>query len=179
MHTGGPPDTKTTHSITTSLFQLNRGLVSHFKHFGSIRLGLDIQSPSIHYQKSCAGLLTDDRKTEPIPSRSWQTHKRIEKTTPKLWDTKTLDRGASTAPTGAQSRGVLTRSSRVRASHTHVDPEEMSWSQSGLAEAREEVRWVYSQQREGHPQRCKVRGDTGLPENSKYPVLEYKHSSDV
>lgn len=78
----------------------------------------------------------------------------------------------------AEQRRV-TRSNRGRASHTHVDPEKMSWSQSGLAEAREEVRRVYSQQREGHPQRCKVRADTVLPENSKYPGLEYKHSSDI
>ena len=29
----------------------------------------------------------------------------------------------------------------MRASHTHVDPEKMSWSQSGLEEAREEGTW--------------------------------------
>ena len=38
---------------------------------------------------------------------------------------------------------------------------------------------VYFQQRAQPPQRCKVRGDRVLPENSKYPVLEYKHSSDI
>ena len=46
-------------------------LVSYFfKHFGPMRLGLNIHSTSIQNHKSWAGLLTDDRKTQPIPSRS-------------------------------------------------------------------------------------------------------------
>ena len=41
-----------------------------FKHCGSIRLGLNIHSTSIHNHKSWVGLPTDDRKAKPILSRS-------------------------------------------------------------------------------------------------------------
>ena len=74
LHSAHPevcPQTRTIHYITTSLFQLKEDLVSHFlKHFGSMRLGLNIHSTSIHNHKSWARLLTDDRKTQPITSRS-------------------------------------------------------------------------------------------------------------
>ena len=46
-------------------------LNSHpFKHCGSIGLGLNILSTSIHNHKSWSRLPTNDRKTQPAPSRS-------------------------------------------------------------------------------------------------------------
>ena len=80
---------------------------------------------------------------------------------------------------------MLTRSSGVRAGHRDVraghrdeELEKMSWSQAGGGQRRRKM-GVYPQQREGHPQRCKVRGDREHPENSKHPGLEYKQSSDI
>ena len=49
---------------------------------------------------------------------------------------------------------------------THIDPEKMNWSHSpGGGQRRRKMR-MYSQQREGSPQRYKVRGDRKQPEYS-------------
>ena len=63
---GALPETRTTCFITTSLFQLN-GVT--FKHFGSVRQGLNFHSTSI-CNKSWAEFFTEDKKTEPVPTRS-------------------------------------------------------------------------------------------------------------
>ena len=84
------------------------------------------------------------RKTCPFPSRrSWTCGWR-ELATTKLGD----NRDSHHSPQGSPELGYVTRSSGVRASHTHVDPEDEL--ESGL-EARVEGRWA--------PQRWKVRGD--------------------
>ena len=46
---------RTTHFITTSLFQLNEVLMSHFKKTGLNLTDLNIHSASIHNHISCVG----------------------------------------------------------------------------------------------------------------------------
>ena len=68
-HLGLCSKPRTTHFITTSLFQLNEVLMSchTLKKLGSIWQDLNIHSTSIHNHISCVGLLIDDRKKCPPP----------------------------------------------------------------------------------------------------------------
>ena len=72
-----------------------------------------------------------------------------------------IDRDGQHSSHGSSEQRRVTQSSGVRASHTHVDPEKMSWSQSGLEQAREEETWecIPSSGRGGGEQKCAVRCD--------------------
>ena len=69
---------------------------------------------------------------QPAPLQNWET----------------IDRDSHHSPQGSPELAYVTRSSGVKASHIHVDPEDEL--ESGL-EARVEGRWAL--------QRCKVRRD--------------------
>lgn len=68
-HLEASSHTRTTHSITPNSSNYMRLNVT-LSHYGAIRLGLNIHSTSTCGHKSYAGHLTDDRKMQPVPSRS-------------------------------------------------------------------------------------------------------------
>ena len=59
----------------------------------------------------------------------------------------------------------------MRASCMNVDLEKISWGQGWRKPENKEDESVFPGEG-GPPQRCKVRSDRELPENSKCPVLE-------
>ena len=170
-HPGVCPQTRTIHYITTSLFQLKEYLVSHLlKHFGSMRLGLNIQSTSIHNHRSWAGLLTDDRKHCPSPPGAHELVGEENKTSENC-DTPDIRKRQPHSPHRSSEQSCVTQSSGVRASCINVDLEKISWHQGWQRPENKEDESAFPAEG-GPPQRCKIRSERDLPENSKYSVLE-------
>ena len=94
-----------------------------------------------------------------------------ENKTPQNCDTPDIGKRQPHSPHRRSEQSCVTQSSGVRASCMNVDLEKIRWSQGWQRPENKEDESVFPAEG-GPPQRCKVRSDRKLPENSKCPVLK-------